>query len=83
MPELCGFTSRNFRYMRIFYEEWEVLDADRQPEAITENVPDNLELINSKLETVEPIWKLQFPNYKAFPIDAFLHDYSQIILGVF
>ncbi len=28
LPGLRGFTSRNLRYMRTFYEEWEVLDPD-------------------------------------------------------
>ena len=26
LPGLRGFTSRNLRYMRTFYEEWEILD---------------------------------------------------------
>ena len=81
-----GFTSRNLRYMRTFYEEWEVLDAARQPEAITENVSENLELISSKLGSadMELIWNLQVPNYKEFPIDAFLHigfTHHRVILG--
>ena len=27
LPGLRGFTSRNLRYMRTFYEEWEMLDS--------------------------------------------------------
>ena len=31
MPGLRGFTSRNLRYMRTFYEEWEMLDSSAHP----------------------------------------------------
>lgn len=50
LPGLRGFTSRNLRYMRTFYEEWKMLDSVGQNEKIVENVSDNLELTNSKTE---------------------------------
>ena len=50
LPGLRGFTSRNLRYMRTFYEEWEMLDLVGQPENTSENVPNSLELTNSELE---------------------------------
>ncbi len=32
LPGLRGFTSRNLRYVRTFYEEWSVLDRDSNKE---------------------------------------------------
>lgn len=86
LPGLRGFTSRNLRYMRTFYEEWELLDSVGQSEKIAENVSDNLELMKSKIEkyVIKPIWNLQVPNFKDFPIDAFLHigfTHHRVILG--
>lgn len=75
LPGLRGFTSRNLRYKRTFYEEWEMLDSIEQPGKIAEKMSGNLELTNSKTEmpAIRPIWNLQVPNYQDFPIDAFLH----------
>ena len=81
-----GFTSRNLRYMRTFYEEWEMLDLVGQPENTSENVPNSLELTNYELENtaIVPIWNLQVPDYPDFPMDAFLHigfTHHRVILG--
>ena len=86
LPGLRGFTSRNLRYMRTVYEEWEMLDSTGQSEQIPENLSGNLELANSKLEktSIEPIWNLQVPNYQEFPMEAFLHigfTHHRVILG--
>lgn len=86
LPGLRGFTSRNLRYMRTFYEEWEMLDSDRQSEEITENVSGNLELMNSKTEknAMSIIWNFQVQDYRDFPMDAFLHigfTHHRVILG--
>ena len=86
LPGLRGFTSRNLRYMRTFYEEWKMLDSVGQNEKIVENVSDNLELTNSKTEktAIKLIWNLQVPNYQDFPMDAFLHigfTHHRVILG--
>lgn len=64
LPGLRGFTSRNLRYMRTFYEEWKMLDFTGQPEKIAENVYDNLELASSKTErtAIQLIWNLEIPN---------------------
>jgi len=63
LPGLRGFTSRNLRYMRTFYEEWEMLDIIDNPENTPENKPNSLELTNSELENkaIVPIWNLQVP----------------------
>ena len=86
LPGLRGFTSRNLRYMRTFYEEWKMLDSVGQNEKIVENVSDNLELTNFKTEktAIKLIWNLQVPNYQDFPMDAFLHigfTHHRVILG--
>jgi predicted nuclease of restriction endonuclease-like (RecB) superfamily len=86
LPGLRGFTSRNLRYMRTFYEEWEMLDLVGQPENTSENVPNSLELTNSELGNIAivPIWNLQVPDYPDFPMDAFLHigfTHHRVILG--
>ena len=86
LPGLRGFTSRNLRYMRTFYEEWEMLDFTDPPENTSDNKSNSLELTNSELENaaIVPIWNLQVPNYQGFPMDAFLHigfTHHRVILG--
>ncbi len=86
LPGLRGFTSRNLRYMRTFYEEWKILDSTGQISETAEIVSGNSELTNSKTEetAIKPIWNLQVPNYRDFPIDAFLHigfTHHRVILG--
>ena len=73
LPGLRGFTSRNLRYMRTFYEEWKILDFTGQ-------------ITNSKTEetAIKLIWNLQVPNCRDFPIDEFLHigfTHHRVILG--
>ena len=86
LPGLRGFTPRNLRYMRTFYEEWRMLESTGQVGQITENTPDDLALLNSELgdAAIVPIWNLQVPNYSDFPIEAFLHigfTHHRVILG--
>lgn len=75
LPGLRGFTSRNLRYMRTFYEEWKMLDAVNSQEQVPDNVSDNLEIANSKIPAsgIMSIWKLQFSDRRGFPLDAFWH----------
>jgi hypothetical protein len=67
LPGLRGFTSRNLRYMRTFYEEWEILDSVKF-NSIEKNSISNLELTSSKIEEVHinTIWNLQVPIAKIF-----------------
>ena len=86
LPGLRGFTSRNFRYMRTFYEEWKMLDADVRQPLLEGKETDLLELTSSKTPeaAISPIWNSQVPNYQGFPIDAFLHigfTHHRVILG--
>ena len=46
-PGLRGFTARNLRYMRTFYEEWAMLDAISS--IANKNEDSNLEIVTSKL----------------------------------
>ena len=75
LPGLRGFTSRNLRYMRTFYEEWKMLDAVNSQEQVPDNASDNLEIANSKMPAsgIMPIWKLHFSDRRGFPLDAFWH----------
>lgn len=84
LPGLRGFTSRNLRYMRTFYEEWSMLDTY----AIDEKTGDNSksEIVTSKLvpSDINSIWKSQFPNLEEFPLEEFFHigfTHHGVILG--
>jgi len=84
LPGLRGFTSRNLRYMRTFYEEWSLLDTAAEKRN-SQNESD-LELVSSKMSIsdINIIWNLQVPNSTGFPIDSFLHisfTHHRIILG--
>ena len=86
LPGLRGFTSRNLRYMRTFYEEREVLDPDGRIFSTSGSESSNLELASSKIDENEivPIWNSQVPNLSDFPMDDFLHigfTHHRIILG--
>ena len=65
LPGLRGFTARNLRFMRTFYEEWEILDRTENPEEIVgDKFSSNSELKSSKLLTsdIKPIWNSLVPN---------------------
>ena len=86
LPGLRGFTSRNLRYMRSFYEAWSALESAEKPLTITEEQSNHSELANSKMEPIRPdsIWNLQIPNSTAFPFEAFFQigfTHHRIILG--
>ena len=70
LPGLRGFSARNLRYMRMFYEEWNFLDR-MQKDALTDV---NLALVNAKLENQveDEIWHSQVPNSQSFPKESFL-----------
>ena len=72
LPGLRGFSARNLRYMRTFYEEWEMLDnADSGQTSIEDS---DLAHTCAKMpdgETKE-IWNTLVPNRQSFPMEAFL-----------
>ena len=80
LPGLRGFSARNLRYMRAFYEEWSMLDATQVVDGrhvltdTTAEIGDrdfNLAVAIAKIPD-KPIWHLQVPNCTEFPADDFL-----------
>ena len=64
LPGLRGYSSRNLRNMRQFYEEWSILESER-------DTYDNLAVTSAKiddpdeLKAINPIWQLQLPKQLA------------------
>ena len=83
MPGLKGFSARNLRNMRTFYEEWHQLEQPNSPDG-TGNVPSNLadetaklpsfNLADgtAKLQNADSIQALQITQLPDFPLVAFL-----------
>lgn len=63
MPGLRGFSATNLRLMRIFYEEWQSLEADSSVTTDELKLPDT---------QVNEIHQLQLTNYEDFPVAAFM-----------
>ncbi len=76
MPGLRGFSATNLKLMRIFYEEWQGLEANS---SVT---TDELQLADSQDNTIR---QLQLTNFSDFPIAAFLSigftHHSAILAG--
>ena len=72
LPGLRGFSARNLRNMRIFFEEWSQLDVAHIDEVKTTNDV----LADNSAKTIVPaeiqIWQTRLPNSEVFPLDAFL-----------
>ncbi len=68
LPGLKGFSARNLRNMRTFYEEWVPLDHECEEEA-------NLADISAKTvpSSTLRIWQTLLPNSQSFPSEDFLH----------
>ena len=68
LPGLRGFSARNLRNMRVFYEEWIALDQKRD---------DELNLADASAKTPPSsalrIWQTLLPNSQEFPSEDFLH----------
>ena len=71
LPGLRGFSARNLRYMRMFYEEWSDLDAASGTALIEQ--PSNLALASAKSADASDseIWHLQVPKTDNFPATEF------------
>ncbi len=71
LPGLRGFSTRNLRYMRMFYEEWSDLDAASGTALIEQ--PSDLALASAKSpdSSDAEIWHLQMPNTESFPAKEF------------
>ncbi len=70
LPGLRGFSARNLRNMRTFYEEWSALDK-----MDTAQIGDNSADASAKSfeDTAIEIWQTRLPNLKNFPYEEFLH----------
>lgn len=67
LPGLQGFSARNLRYMRTFYEEWSYLENNNK--VFDEPDSGNLAPAGAKLEISK--WHRLAPNQKDFPFDSF------------
>lgn len=67
LPGLRGFSARNLRYMRMFYEEWSELDVSG--ESAQNEQKSNLAFTSAKSpDSIEnEIWHLQVPKADGFP----------------
>ena len=63
LPGLRGFSETNIRLMRIFYEEWKILDETNTNSSVT---IDNLSILQN---TANEIQLLIRPKLKNFPIE--------------
>lgn len=72
LPGLRGFSARNLRYMRTFYEEWKRLDSS--PVSFEMNNDSNLAHTCAKLfnEHNNEIWNTLVLKTQTFPIEEFL-----------
>lgn len=71
LPGLRGFSARNLRYMRTFYEEWTILDGSSDDNKEIE--PTNLAHACAKLldKGVGEVWNISVPKIDTFPVEAF------------
>lgn len=76
LPGLRGFSETNLRLMRIFYEEWDMLDGNS---SVTTDKTQNTEseqeanssVATDELKETAEIRQLQLPNFKDFPVEEF------------
>ena len=64
MPGLKGFSSRNLRNMRTFYEEWALPAGDKQEQISSKNLSGKAEL---------QIWQTRLPNSDIFSRNEFFN----------
>lgn len=73
LPGLRGFSARNLRNMRTFYEEWSILDRPTSASASIEGSILADASAKNEDETAIQIWQTHLPNSEDFPIADFLH----------
>lgn len=79
LPGLRGFSETNLRLMRIFYEEWSILDCDSSVATDELKTIESEEVNKSSVATddidmtndLKTIHQLQSPNLKGFPVEEF------------
>lgn len=75
LPGLKGFSARNLKNMRAFYEAW--IELDTNSAVTTAKIGENSAVVTAKLKEVaenesNTIRQLQLTNYKNFPLAEFL-----------
>lgn len=70
LPGLKGFSARNLRNMRMFYEEWTALDTD--PDSSGESVLADTSAKTTAIMTGQT-WQTCLPTMPMFPMEDFLH----------
>ena len=74
MPGLRGFSETNLKNMRLFYEQWTILDANSSvatDESTIEQssvATDELQIVNNQIDIYQTI---AVPNIAEFPVDSF------------
>lgn len=74
MPGLRGFSETNLKNMRLFYEQWTILDANSSvatDESTIEHssvATDELQIVNNQIDIYQTI---AVPNIAEFPVDSF------------
>ena len=71
LPGLKGFSARNLRNMRTFYEEWKQLEQSNLAVSTAE-LQSNLAVPTAKLQNADSIQTLQLVQLPDFPVAAFL-----------
>ena len=71
LPGLKGFSATNLKNMRIFYEEWKMLE-NYNSSGRTDEMPANPAVQTAKLQADDEIRQLQLTNLPNFPVVAFL-----------
>ncbi len=71
LPGLKGFSATNLKNMRIFYEEWKMLE-NYNSSVQTDEMPANPAVQTAKLQADDEIRQLQLTNLPNFPVVAFL-----------
>ena len=73
LPGLRGFSARNLRNMRTFYEEWAMLDRAAAGTGKIEGSILADASAKTSDEAVLQIWQTRLQNSDSFPMDDFLH----------
>ena len=71
MPGLKGFSTRNLKYMRMFYEQWKQLESPNSADE-SADLPSNSADGSAELQKADSIQTLQLTQMTDFPLVAFL-----------
>ena len=74
LPGLRGFSARNIKNMRTFYEEWHLLEQHHSavPTAEFTNIKTNSAVVTTEIQDDNVICQLQLANLPNFPLKEFL-----------